>query len=71
MPIVVFDRLNTVPFGCVSCADTISSERSDSSIAEFNSIVQVTVTVDVILTGLDGVLVTDTKVEEGTAWETK
>ena len=63
---LVFDRLSIVPFGWVSCADTISSERSDSIIAEFNSTVQVTVIVDVTYTGLDGVLVTDTEAMEGT-----
>ena len=40
-------RVSGVPFGWVSSADTISSERSDSSIVEFNSTVQVTVMVDV------------------------
>ena len=67
VPLVVLDILSIVPFGWVSCADIISSERSDSSIAEFNSTVQVTVTVDVASTGLDGVLVTDTEAGEGTA----
>ena len=69
VPLTVLDRLSIVPFGWVSCADTISSERSDSSIAEFNSTVQVTVTVDVASTGLDGVLVTDTEAMEGTVGE--
>ena len=66
MPLVVLDRLSIVPFGWVSCADTISSERSVSSIAEFNSTVQITVTEDVTLIGLDGVLVTDTERGGGT-----
>jgi hypothetical protein len=66
LPLVVLDRLSIVPSGWVSCADTISSERSDSSIPEFNSTVQVTVTEDVTLIGLDGVLVTDTEAVEGT-----
>ena len=67
VPLTALDRLSIDPFGWVSCADTISSGRSDSSIAEFNSTVQVTVTVDVASTGLDGVLVTDTYAVEGTA----
>ena len=66
MPLTVLDGLSIVPFGCVSCADTISSGRSVSSIAKFNSTVQITVTVDVASTGLDGVLVTDTEAMEGT-----
>ena len=66
MPLVVLDRLSMVPFGWISCADTISSGRSDSSIVEFNSTVQVTVTVDVASTG---VLVTSTEAVEGTAGE--
>jgi hypothetical protein len=66
VPLIVLDRLSTVPSGWISCADTISSERSDSSIPEFNSTVQVTVTEAVTLTGLDGVLVTDTEAVEGT-----
>ncbi len=66
MPLIVLDRLSIVPFGWVSWADTISSDRSDSSIPEFNSTVQVTVTEEVINTGLDGVLVTDTEAMEGT-----
>ena len=69
VPLIVLDRLNTVPFGWVSCADTISSERSDSNIAEFSTTIQVTVTVDTSLIGLDGVLTTDTEAGEGTAWE--
>jgi hypothetical protein len=66
VPLIVLDRLSTVPSGWVSCADTISSERSDSSIPEFNSTVQVTVTEAVTLIGLDGELVTDTEAVEGT-----
>ena len=61
VPLIVLDRLNMLPFGWVSCADTINSERSDSNIAEFNSIVQVRVTVDI-----DGLLVTDTEAGAGT-----
>ena len=59
-------RVSIVPFGWVSCADTINGERSDSIIAEFNSTVQVTVTEDVTLIGLDGILVTDTESGGGT-----
>ena len=67
VPLIESDcRLSIVPFGWVSCADTISSETSDSIIAEFNSTVQVTVTEDLTYTGLDGVLVTDTEAVEGT-----
>ena len=64
--IIGLERLSIVPFGRVICADTINSERSDSNIAECKSTVQVTVTEDVTYTGLDGVLVTDTDVIEGT-----
>ena len=46
VPLIVLDRLSVVPFGWVSCADTISSERSDSSTAEFDSTVQVKVIAD-------------------------
>ena len=46
VPLTVLDRLSIVPFGWVSCADTFSSERSDSSIAEFNCTVQVKVIAD-------------------------
>ena len=53
-------RVSGVP-SLESCAETISRERSDSSIAEFNCTVQVTVTEDVTYTGLEGVLVTDTE----------
>ena len=49
-----------------SCADTISSDTSDSTIAEFNSTVQITVTEDATLIGLDGILVTDTEAMDGT-----
>ena len=66
MPLTLLDRLSIVPFGWISCADTFSSERSDSSIAEFNSTEQLTVTEDAILTGLDGVLVTVTEAVEET-----
>ena len=66
VPLVVLDNLSIVPFRWVSCADTITSERSDSSIAEFNCTVQVTVTEDVTLIGLEGVLVIDTEAMEGT-----
>ena len=66
VPLIVLDRLSIVPFGWVSCADTISSGRSDSRIAEFNSTVQVTVTEDPTLTGLEGALMTDTVAMEGT-----
>ena len=65
-PIIGLERFSIVPFGRVICADTINSERSDSSIPEFNSTVQVTVTEDVTYTGLDGVLVTDTESGGGT-----
>ena len=58
-------RVSGVP-SLNSCANTINSERSDSIIAEFNSTVQVTVTEEVILIGLDGVLVIDTETMEGT-----
>ena len=66
LSLIVLERLSIVPFGWVSSADTISSERSDSSIAEFNSTVQVTVTEDITLIGLEGVLVTNTEAVEGT-----
>ena len=59
-------RVSGVPFGWVSCADTISSESSDASIAEFNPTVQVTVTEDATLIGLGGILLTDTEAVEGT-----
>ena len=50
-----------------SCASTISSEKSDSITDGSNSTTQFTVIVDTIaLTGLDGVLVTDTEAAEGT-----
>ena len=67
MPVTKLDRVSIVPFGWVSWADTISSERSDSDIAESNSTEQITVTVDVALTGLDGELVMDREAGEGTA----
>jgi hypothetical protein len=71
VPLLVLERLSIVPSGWVSCADTISSERSDSTIAEFNSTVQVTVTEDVANTVLDGVLMTDTEAAGGTEGEEK
>ena len=50
-----------------SCAETISSESSDSITDGPNSTTQFTATVEVIsLTGLDGVLMTDTEAMEGT-----
>ena len=67
LTLTVLDRLSIVPFGWASCADTISSERSNSIIAEFNSTVHDTVMVDVASTGLEGVLVIDTEAMEGTA----
>ena len=66
VPLIVLERLSIVPFGWVSCADTISSESSDSITEGPNSITQFTVTVDVTYTGLEGVLVTDTEAVEGT-----
>ena len=64
---IALDGLNKVPFGLDSCASTISNERSDAtSIVEFNSTVQVTVTVDIPSTGLNGLLVVDTEAGEGT-----
>ena len=67
MPLIVLERLSIVPFGWVSCADTISSERSDSITDGPNSTTQFTATVEVIsLTGLDGVLETDTETGGGT-----
>ena len=66
MPLIVLERLNIVPFGWVSCADTISSERSDSITDGPNSTTQFTVTEDATMIGLDGVLVTDTETVEGT-----
>ena len=50
-----------------SCVSTISSERSDSITDGPTSTTQFTVTVEVTsLTGLGGVLVTDTEAVEGT-----
>ena len=63
MPLVVLDRLRIFPFGWVSCADTVSSERSESSIAECSTTVQVMMT---IFTGLDGVLIRETEAGGGT-----
>ena len=55
------DRLSTALLGPDSCASTITIESSDSKISElFSSTVQVTVTVDISLTGLGGILVIDT-----------
>ena len=54
-------RVSGVSIGWVSCADTISSESSDASIAEFNSTVQVTVIEDATLIGPGGILLTDTE----------
>ena len=66
MPVTVGPlRASGVP-SLESCADTISSDTSDSTIAEFNSTVQITVTEDAILIGLDGILVTDTEAMDGT-----
>ena len=61
--LVVLDRLRIVPFGWVSCTDTVSSERSESSIAECSTTVQVMIT---LFTGLDRVLVRDTEAGGGT-----
>ena len=67
VPLVVLERLSIVPFGWVSCANTISSESSDSITDEPNSTTQFTVTEEIMsLTGLDGVLVTDTESGGGT-----
>ena len=66
MPLVVLERLSIVPFGWVSCADTISSERSDSITVGPNSTTQFTMTEDVTMIGLGGVLVIDTEAVEGT-----
>ena len=55
------DRLSIAPLGPDSCASTITIESSDSKISElFSSTVQVTVTVDISLTGLGGILMIDT-----------
>ena len=59
---IKFDRLSIALFGVDSCASTISTDSSDTIIAELsNSTVQVTVTVDISLTGLGGLLVIDTE----------
>ena len=63
MPLVVLDRLRIFPLGWVSCADTVSSERSESSIAECSTKVQV---MTALFTGLDGVLVRETEAGGGT-----
>ena len=65
VPLIVLYRLRIVPFGWVSCADTISSERSESSIAECSTTVQVMMTL-LNFTGLDAVLVRDTEAGGGT-----
>ena len=46
MPLTVLDRLNIVPFGWVSCADTISKESSVSNMFGFISTVQTKVMLD-------------------------
>ena len=66
VPLTVLESLSIVPFGWVSCADTISSERSDSITNGPNSTTQFTVTEEATLIGLDGVLVTDTESGGGT-----
>ena len=59
---VRFDRVSIAPFGEESCASTSTNESSDVIIAELsNSTVQVTVTVDITLTGVGGLLVIDTE----------
>ena len=63
VPLVVLDRLRIVPFGWMSCADTVNSERSESSIVECSTKVQVMTT---LFTGLDGVLVRETEAGGGT-----
>ena len=63
IPLIVLDRFRIVPFGWVSCADTISSERSVFRIAECSTKVQVTM---MLFIGLDGVLVRDTEAGGGT-----
>ena len=60
MPLVVLDRLRIVPFGWVSCVDTVNSKRSESSIVECSTKVQVMTT---LFTGLDGVLVREKRLE--------
>ena len=60
---VGLDRLSMAPLGVDSLASTITIESSDSKFAKlFSSTVHVTVTVDISLTGLDGLLVMDTNV---------
>ena len=55
------DILSVASLGVDSSASTITSESSDSKIAElFSSTAQVTVIVDISLTGLGGLLVIDT-----------
>jgi hypothetical protein len=67
VPLVVGSvRVSGVP-SLYSRASTISNESSDSITEGPNSTAQFTVTVEIItLTGLDGVLVTDTEAMEGT-----
>ena len=69
VPLTVLDRLSIVPFGWVSCVDTINSESSDSITDGPNSTTQLTVTEEVTLIGLDGVLVTVTESGVGTRTE--
>ena len=59
------DRLSGVP-SLDSCASTINNARSEDTIAEFNTNVQIMTTVDISSTGLGGLLVVDTEAEEGT-----
>ena len=59
------DRLSRVP-SLDSCVSTINNARSEATIAELKFTVQVTVTVDISLTGLGGLLVMDTETGEGT-----
>ena len=57
------DRLSVASLGVDSLASTVTIESSDSKIAKlFSSTVHVTVTVDMSLTGLGGLLVMDTNV---------
>ena len=59
------DRFSGVP-SLDSCASTMSSRRSVSTNAEFNTKVQVMTTVDISSTGLGGLLVMDTEAGEET-----
>ena len=67
VPVTVGDsvRASGVP-SLNSCASTTSKERSEATIAEFNTKVQVITTVDISSTGLGGLLVMDTETGEGT-----